>query len=58
VSDKAPWIISIGLILAGFASGGLYSTAPAGDKGHIWLLNRLTGQLLVCDGRDCVSPRQ
>jgi hypothetical protein len=53
--------ILMGLMIAGFLAGGIYSTVPVsgGDStGHVVVVNRFTGTVKVCrlfDGNPCFN---
>ncbi|MBF6571642.1 MAG: hypothetical protein IVW54_22575 [Candidatus Binataceae bacterium] len=43
-------IIAIGLVIAGFLWGGVYTTCPAYKGMAVYRVNRLTGAVALCIG--------
>ena len=50
---KAALILSVGIVIGGFALGGLYTTTPAGGAYFVFVVNRWTGQATFCAASGC-----
>jgi hypothetical protein len=57
-ANKGWWILAAAILLAAFASSGLYSVAAVsqGDRpGYVTIVNRFTGSAWYCVTSECRS---
>jgi hypothetical protein len=54
-------VLTVGVVLAALAHGGIYQAIPARgsqDVGPMYRINKFTGSVLYCQGQVCVKAER